>query len=106
MDEVLDLIFFWIIGRKGESSHNLHYLGVQTRTKTQNYIAQSSAVLLLSQYDKDGFYGEGLGLSLLEAAAQGIMGIGSQTGGIPEAIGPGILIDTHNLDTKVVQEAL
>lgn len=44
-----------------------------------------AAVVLLSRAEPDGRGAEGLGLVLLEGAARGLPGVGSATGGIPEA---------------------
>ncbi|MCB9794137.1 MAG: glycosyltransferase family 4 protein [Alphaproteobacteria bacterium] len=43
------------------------------------------AALLLPRVDTDGSGAEGLGLCLLEAAAQGTPAVGCRTGGVPEA---------------------
>jgi glycosyltransferase involved in cell wall biosynthesis len=41
---------------------------------------------------------EGLGLSLLEAAARGVPVVGARVGGVPEAVGPGLLLDSGDGD--------
>ena len=56
-------------------------------------IADAAAMVLLPRVDQDGSGAEGLGLCLLEAAARGIPTIGCRTGGVEEAIGPGLLLD-------------
>lgn len=61
------------------------------RAQLRTLFSNSSAALLLSTTDEHGRYAEGLGLCLLEAAAAGCPPIGSNVGGIPEAIGAGIL---------------
>jgi glycosyltransferase involved in cell wall biosynthesis len=48
---------------------------------------------LLPRVDPHGMGAEGLGLVLLEAAMMGIPSIGCRTGGVPEAVGPGLLLD-------------
>ena len=96
----------WIVGHDGESSTEVKYLGRLPKIQTRAIIRQCSAVILLSQTDPTGFYAEGLGLCLLEGAAEGVIGIGAPTGGIPEAIGPGILIDPDNPDIEKIQLAL
>ena len=50
------------------------------------------AVLLPRPYP-DGSGAEGLGLGLLEARALGIAVVGCRTGGVPEAVGPGLVVD-------------
>ena len=57
-------------------------------------MAAARAVLLLSRAGPDGRGAEGLGLCLLEAAACATPAIGAATGGIPEALGPGLRLDT------------
>ena len=50
--------------------------------------------VLLPRCHPDGSGAEGLGLSLLEAAAAGLPVVGCATGGVPEALGPaGLLLD-------------
>ncbi|MEC7987163.1 MAG: glycosyltransferase family 4 protein [Myxococcota bacterium] len=96
----------WIIGHNGSDTGWVRYLGTLSLRDTRKTISQSAAVLLLSQTDSKGFFGEGLGLSLLEAAAEGVIGIGSQTGGIPEAIGPGLVIDPSKPNLDEIESAL
>jgi len=52
----------------------------------------AAGLLLLPHPDADGTGAEGFGLCLLEAAARGVPGIGCRTGGVPEALGPGLLL--------------
>jgi glycosyltransferase involved in cell wall biosynthesis len=50
---------------------------------------------------------EGLGLCLLEAAAQGAIPIGWRIGGVAEAVGPGILLDDPDrYDVPAIQRTL
>ena len=49
-------------------------------------------VCLLPRTGIDGA-GEGLGLALLEAAAVGVPVVGCATGGVPEAVGPGLILE-------------
>ena len=62
--------------------------------------ASARAVLLLPEVDTDGMGAEGLGLCLLEAANVGTPAIGCRVGGVPEAVGPGLLIDPEKLDSR------
>jgi len=48
---------------------------------------------LLPRVDRDGSGGEGFGLTLLEAMGRGVPAVGCATGGVPEAAGPGLLLD-------------
>jgi len=48
-----------------------------------------------------------LGLTLLESAAQGTPCIGCTTGGIPEAVGPGLLLpDPDKPDVQAIEALL
>lgn len=53
----------------------------------------AAALLLLPRTEPDGTGAEGLGLCLIEAALHRVPGIGCRTGGVPEATGPGLLLD-------------
>lgn len=59
----------------------------------------AAAAVLLSRPDDDGTGAEGLGLTLLEAAARGLPAIGCRTGGVPEAVGPGVILDNPDSPT-------
>jgi glycosyltransferase involved in cell wall biosynthesis len=63
--------------------------------------------MLLSRPGQGGEGAEGLGLCLLEAAARGLAVVGSPTGGIPEAVGPGglVLDDPDDLDGSLASIA-
>jgi len=77
---------------KHSKSKNVVFLGQLSRNECLRHIEKSSSVLLLSKAHKNQIGDEGLGLCLLEAASQARGCIGSHSGGIPEAIGRGILI--------------
>jgi len=65
------------------------------------------AAVLLPRADADGSGAEGLGLCLLEAAARGVPVIGCATGGVPEAVGPGLLLaDPDRPDLDAVRRLL
>lgn len=53
----------------------------------------AAGLLLLPRCAPDGTGAEGLGLCLIEAALREVPGIGCRTGGVPEALGPGLLLD-------------
>ncbi|MEZ4321043.1 MAG: glycosyltransferase family 4 protein [Myxococcota bacterium] len=65
---------------------DLTFHGALHREAVDGVLAHSGAVFLLSQVWTRGS-AEGLGLTLLEAAARGLPGIGTNVGGIPEAAG-------------------
>ena len=52
----------------------------------------AKAVILTPQTNDVGLGAEGLGLVLLEAASMGVPAIGCDVGGVPEAIGPGLIL--------------
>jgi len=90
-----------LVGADTPNGDGIHALGQQTREQTRAAIAQSTAIVLLPRVDEHGRGGEGLGLALIEAATMGIPAIGCATGGVPEAIGPGLLLadpDAPDLD--------
>jgi len=66
--------------------------GALSRSETLHLIAKSEAIVLTPGTNENGLGGEGLGLVLLEAAARGVPAIGCSTGGVPEALGPGLLL--------------
>jgi len=77
-------------------------LGVQDRVLFHGHVPRKQVEILLGQSDlcvllptirEDGSGAEGLGLVLLEAAAQGVACVGCATGGVPEALGPGLVLD-------------
>lgn len=76
-------------------ARQLDYPGLRWRgALSRAQIAQipASALVLLPRPSPDGLGAEGLGLVLLEAAARGLPTIGCRTGGVPEAVGPGLLL--------------
>lgn len=83
------------------------FLGRLERAETAGWYARSQACVLLSRADQDGSGAEGLGLTLIEAMAHGTVAIGSSTGGVPEATGPGlVLADPDDPDLRAVRGLL
>lgn len=74
-------------------SGSLAMMGRLPREAAMRHMARARGCVLLPRTDKDGTGAEGLGLCLLEAAARGTPVIGCRTGGVPEAVGPGLLLD-------------
>jgi glycosyltransferase involved in cell wall biosynthesis len=56
-------------------------------------LADVDLVVLVPRADADGGGAEGFGLALVEAAGVGVPVVGCRTGGVPEAVGPGLLVD-------------
>jgi glycogen(starch) synthase len=69
------------------------WVGRKSRDELAEMYAKAKGVILLPRTTEDGMGAEGLGLCLLEAAAQGAIPIGCRVGGVAEAVGPGIVLD-------------
>ena len=77
------------------------FTGRLPRPQAMAHLERAAAILLLPRLDGDGTGAEGLGLCLIEAALRQTPAIGCATGGVPEAIGPGLLLadpDRPDLD--------
>ena len=85
---------------------SVQFYGHMERQELQKLYATAAGVVLCSQTDLNGFGAEGFGLCLLEATAHGIPTIGTNVGGIPEAIGQGILIDAEAPNLQSIQNYL
>lgn len=68
----------------------VRFTGEVPHARVAELLREADLALLLPRADGPG---EGLGLSLLEAAAVGVPAVGCRTGGVPEAVGPGLLLD-------------
>jgi colanic acid/amylovoran biosynthesis glycosyltransferase len=71
----------------------VRFVGRRPRAELPALYRAHDLVMLVPREDADGTGGEGLGLVLLEGAAHGVPGVGCRTGGVPEALGPGLLLD-------------
>ena len=70
-------------------------------------LERAAAILLLPRVDEDGTGAEGLGLCLIEAALRQTPAIGCMTGGVPEAVGPGlVLADPDHPDMDAITDFL
>lgn len=67
------------------------FLGEVPREQVPDVLRTLDLAVLLPRTDGEGG-AEGLGLALLEAAAVGVPVVGCRTGGVPEAVGPGLLL--------------
>lgn len=68
------------------------FTGRLPRAQALARVREAAACALLSRAGPGGLGAEGLGICLLEAAAQGVPALGSATGGVPEAVGPGLVL--------------
>jgi len=80
--------------------------GIIARDAVHEAMSRAAAAVLLPNCAPDGRGAEGLGIVLLEAAAMGVPVIGCHTGGVPEAVGPGLLIDPDTPDLDAVRQLL
>jgi phosphatidylinositol alpha-1,6-mannosyltransferase len=69
------------------------FRGMLPRPDALAALSEARAAVLLPRPEPSGRGAEGLGLVLLEAAARGVPAIGSATGGVPEAVGPGLVLE-------------
>ena len=69
------------------------FTGRLPRTHVLERLRGHGAALLLPRADGDGTGAEGFGAVLLEAMGQGVPAVGCRTGGVPEALGPGLLLE-------------
>ena len=88
---------------------DIRFTGGLGHKQTLAQIASLEVMLLLPRTDEDGSGAEGAGLVLMEAASLGVPGVGCQTGGVPEALGPGLLLedpDDYESSARVIREWL
>lgn len=71
----------------------VRFAGRVPRDRLLAELADHALTLLLPRAAEDGQGAEGFGLALVEAAAVGVAGVGCRTGGTPEAVGPGLVLD-------------
>lgn len=73
--------------------------------RTAEILARVDLAVLVPRVDADGEGAEGFGLALVEAAGLGVPVVGCRTGGVPEAVGPGLLVD-HPDDAAASVDAI
>jgi glycosyltransferase involved in cell wall biosynthesis len=89
------------------AGEGLRWLGRLDREGARAELARAQAALLLPRADRDGSGAEGLGLCLIEAALEGTPVIGCRTGGLAEAVGPGLILeDPEQPDLDVLRAFL
>jgi glycosyltransferase involved in cell wall biosynthesis len=76
-----------------ELGANIRFTGRLSAEETLREIASMEVLLHLPRTHPDGSGAEGAGLVLLEAASVGVPGVGCRTGGVPEAVGPGLVLE-------------
>ena len=90
-------------------------LGIADRVEFRGALQPSEVKALMSDHDlcallpetrPDGTGAEGLGICLLEAALSGMAVVGCKTGGVPEAVGAGLLLDDPDDVQLSVQQIL
>ena len=85
---------------------DVRWSGGLPRAEARTVLEAAAAVVILSSADSR----EGLGLTALEAAAAGVPAIGRGVGGVPEAVGPGVVLPAdvpiHTLDLTPVRALL
>lgn len=79
-----------LAGRLGAS---VRFTGELPRHEVPSVLETLDLLMLLPRAAPDGGGEEGLGLALLEGAASGVAAVGCAVGGVPEAVGPGLLLD-------------
>lgn len=87
-------------------SKGVDYFGHLERESMLRKLPETAGVLLCSKTKTNGAGAEGLGLCLLEAASYGIPTLGTAIGGIPEALGTGLLVDTDKPDLRAIEQYL
>ncbi len=81
----------------------VRFVGAVPRADVRRWLVSVDLVALCARAAPDGSGAEGLGLTALEAAALGVPAVGVLTGGVPEAVGPGLLVPNPD-DAKDVAE--
>jgi len=91
-----------LIGRSTQPPNGMAH-GEISRAETMALIRSARALILTPRTNSAGLGAEGLGLCMLEAASVGVPSIGCDTGGVREALGPGLLlVDPDQPDGGVI----
>lgn len=81
------------LARRLGAADRLEFTGRLPHGEVLRRLADLDLALLLPRAGPDGAGAEGLGLALIEAAAAGVATVGCCTGGVPEAVGGGLLLE-------------
>jgi len=85
-----------------ELGADVSFTGALPRHSVLDAMRTMDLCCLLPTTDRLGTGAEGLGFTLLEAASVGVPVVGCRTGGVPEAVGPGLLLeDPDDVDASV-----
>lgn len=82
-----------LIGPEAPTGPLLSATGWLPREAVLPRLARRSALVLLPRQGPRELHQEGLGIVILEAALRETPAIGCATGGVPEAVGPGLILD-------------
>ncbi len=77
-----------------ETGASVEFTGRLSRVDALQAYRGRAANLLLPRVDVDGSGAEGFGVVLLEGMGWGVPAVGCATGGVPEAVGPGLLLSS------------
>ncbi len=75
-----------------ELGARIRFVGAVDHDRVRGLLRSVDLVALLPRPLPDGSGAEGLGLAAIEAAAAGVPVVGCATGGLPEALGPGLVL--------------
>ena len=78
------------------------FVGARSPGQIHALWPQLDLVVLAPRTYPDGSGAEGLGLALLEAAGRGVAAVGCRTGGVVEAVGPGLILPDPDDDDRAV----
>lgn len=80
-------------GLARELGADVRFMGHVPHQALRQALSAFDVAFLVPRADADGSGAEGLGLGLIEAALAGIATVGCRTGGVPEAVGAGLILE-------------
>jgi glycosyltransferase involved in cell wall biosynthesis len=82
----------------------VEFRGACSAADTLAIVRGAELAVLVPRADVDGTGAEGFGFALVEAMGQGVPAAGCRTGGVPEAVGPGLVVtDPDDAGRSVVE---